>query len=87
MRQFTWAIAVLGLWLCASRAPNGPVRVTSDGPDACDPAYPTLCIPPAVPDLDCLDIPASNFPVEPPDPHAFDADHDGLGCEPWPGKS
>jgi hypothetical protein len=47
----------------------------------CDPAYPTVCIPPPPPDLDCKDIPYKNFKVLPPDPHKFDSDHDGVGCE------
>ncbi|MCC6313137.1 MAG: thermonuclease family protein [Thermomicrobiales bacterium] len=47
----------------------------------CDPSYPTLCIPPGAPDLDCKDISARRFPVLPPDPHRFDGDHDGVGCE------
>ena len=47
----------------------------------CDPSYPTVCIPPPPPDLDCGDIPYSNFPVLPPDPHGFDGDGDGIGCE------
>jgi hypothetical protein len=47
----------------------------------CDPAYPTVCIPPPPPDLDCADIPYRNFTVLPPDPHLFDGDHDGIGCE------
>lgn len=48
---------------------------------SCDPSYPTLCIPPNSPDLDCPDISARRFPVRPPDPHRFDGDHDGIGCE------
>jgi hypothetical protein len=47
----------------------------------CDPAYPTVCIPSPPPDLDCKDIPYKNFKVLPPDPHRFDSDHDGIGCE------
>ncbi|MDP9250660.1 MAG: hypothetical protein M3O78_04755 [Chloroflexota bacterium] len=47
----------------------------------CDPAYPTVCIPPPPPDLDCADIPYRRFTVLPPDPHHFDGDHDGIGCE------
>jgi micrococcal nuclease len=35
----------------------------------CDPAYPTVC------------IPYRRFRVLSPDPHHFDADHDGIGCE------
>jgi micrococcal nuclease len=47
----------------------------------CDPSYPGVCIPPPPPDLDCADIPYRNFRVLPPDPHHFDGDHDGIGCE------
>jgi micrococcal nuclease len=47
----------------------------------CDPSYPDVCIPPPPPDLDCADIPYRNFRVVPPDPHRFDGDHDGVGCE------
>jgi hypothetical protein len=47
----------------------------------CDPAYPTVCIAPPPPDLDCSDIPYRNFKVLPPDPHHFDSDGDGIGCE------
>ncbi len=50
-------------------------------PGACDPSYPTTCIPPAPPDLNCSDITARAFTVLPPDPHGFDGDGDGLGCE------
>ena len=49
--------------------------------DDCDPAYPTVCIPSPPPDLDCGDIPYRNFVVLPPDPHHFDGDGDGIGCE------
>jgi len=47
----------------------------------CDPSYPTLCIPPNSPDLDCGDVGVKGFPVLPPDPHRFDRDKDGIGCE------
>lgn len=47
----------------------------------CDPAYPDVCIPPPPPDLDCADIAYRNFRVLPPDPHHFDGDGDGVGCE------
>ena len=54
-----------------------------EGEPECEPSYPTLCIPPGLPDLDCPDIePAFKpFPVLPPDPHGFDGDNDGIGCE------
>jgi len=47
----------------------------------CDPAYPTVCIQPPPPDLDCADVPFTNFKVLSPDPHGFDGDGDGVGCE------
>jgi micrococcal nuclease len=48
---------------------------------ACHPSYPTVCIPPAPPDLDCPQIPHRRFTVVGDDPHGFDGDHDGIGCE------
>ena len=56
-----------------------PVKPT--GKTSCDPSYPTVCIAPYPPDLNCIDIPYSNFQVFSPDPHGFDADFDGVGCE------
>jgi hypothetical protein len=65
--------------------PAGPTPTPAAGPSGaatgCDPAYPTVCIPPPPPDLDCGDVAYRNFVVLPPDPHHFDGDHDGIGCE------
>lgn len=47
----------------------------------CHPSYPDVCIPPPPPNLDCKDIPYRNFKALPPDPHNFDTDGDGIGCE------
>lgn len=60
-----------GLWALPARP----------GTTRCDPSYPDVCIPPPPPDLDCSDIPYRRFRVLPPDPHRFDGDHDGIGCE------
>ncbi len=49
--------------------------------DACDPAYPDVCIPPPPPDLDCSNVDERRFTVLPPDPHNFDGDLNGRGCE------
>lgn len=46
----------------------------------CNKSYPDVCIP-SPPDLDCKDIRYRNFKVLPPDPHKFDRDKDGVGCE------
>ena len=47
----------------------------------CDSAYSDVCIPSSPPDLDCGDIPDRNFKVKSSDPHNFDGDSDGIGCE------
>jgi micrococcal nuclease len=48
----------------------------------CDAAYPDFCIPSPPPDLDCKDVaPHKRFKVLSPDPHHFDSDGDGVGCE------
>lgn len=76
-----------GLWgLPVNQAPSVPPptnRPPSAGPGGsnCDPAYPDVCIPPAPPDLDCKDVSYRRFRVLPPDPHRFDSDGDGIGCE------
>jgi hypothetical protein len=61
------------------------VSVPSDevAAQACDLAYPDFCIPPVaeVGDLDCPDLSFANFTVLDPDPHGFDTDLDGIGCE------
>ncbi|MFQ5919877.1 MAG: thermonuclease family protein, partial [Thermoplasmata archaeon] len=64
-------------WTGCSSAPPPPPPPEEN----CDPAYPTVCIPSPPPDLDCGDIPHRNFEVLPPDPHHFDGDGDGIGCE------
>ena len=73
-----------GCALVAAPLPTEPVRAPEPPPPSgnCDPSYPTVCIPPAPPDLDCGDIPYRRFQVLPPDPHNFDGnDNDGVGCE------
>jgi micrococcal nuclease len=50
-------------------------------PANCDPSYPTVCTRPPPPDLDCGDVPYKNFRVLQPDPHRFDGNRDGYGCE------
>lgn len=66
------------IWTCGRRQPPSPRG-------RCDPSYPTVCIPPPPPDLDCGEISYRTFTVlynvPNPDPHKFDGDHDGVGCE------
>lgn len=61
--------------------PKCPNKNQSQGRGGCHQSYPTVCIPPRPPDLDCKDIPYRYFPVRGGDPHNFDSDHDGIGCE------
>jgi hypothetical protein len=61
--------------------PTPMPKPTAASRSGCDPSYPTVCIPPPPPDLDCKDIPYRNFKVLQPDPHHFDGDKDGVGCE------
>lgn len=79
-----------GLWgACPVDAPpstqpptKAPAAAPGPAPTGnCDPSYPDVCIPPAPPDLDCGDITYRRFRVVGSDPHRFDADHDGVGCE------
>jgi micrococcal nuclease len=57
----------------------------SGGGSDCDPSYVGVCIPSPPPDLDCGEISFKRFTVRHdvpnPDPHGFDGDRDGIGCE------
>ena len=66
-----------GLWATLPKAQHA---LPSDRKQ-CDASYPDVCIPSPPPDLDCSDIPYRHFPVLPPDPHRFDGDKNGIGCE------
>jgi len=72
-----------GLWGSTPTPAPTPTPPPAAPPPAtnCDASYPTVCIPPYPPDLDCGDISFRRFQVVPPDPHGFDGDHDGIGCE------
>ena len=50
-------------------------------PRKCDASYPQVCIPSSPPDLDCGEIEHRNFKVLTADPHGFDGDGDGVGCD------
>jgi hypothetical protein len=52
-----------------------------DDNNNCDPSYPDVCISSPPPDLDCGDIPDTDFTVLAPDPHGLDSEVDGIGCE------
>jgi micrococcal nuclease len=68
-----------------ARTTNTTVSTTTTAAGNCAPSYPMVCIPPPPPDLNCRDIRYTDFrviyTVPNPDPHGFDGDHDGIGCE------
>ena len=74
-------LALLGVALaaavCSLGYPHGVARVQA----SCDPSYPAICIPPPPPKLNCPDILYRDFQVVGNDPHGFDGNHDGVGCE------
>ena len=69
--------------IASTPAPAKPVAVATSVATrtGCDPSYPGVCIPPYPPDLDCGQIVFRRFVVLPPDPHRFDGNRDGVGCE------
>ena len=87
-RRGIWGACPGAVWDPLGPATTGPGSGAQAGTTpgrgiagGCDPSYPTVCIPPPPPDLDCDDIPHERFRVRPPDPHGFDGEGDGLGCE------
>ena len=66
-----------GMWLLPNHAYSQFGNLTGK----CDPAYPAVCIKSPPPNLNCPDIPITDFKVLPPDPHGFDRDGNGIGCE------
>ena len=47
----------------------------------CDSAYPEACLKSPPPNLNCPDIPNTDFKFLPPDPHGSDRDENGRGCK------
>lgn len=89
--------AGIGLWGSSpTPAPTPPPAAAPNPPPAmiqplvppaatCEPSYPGICIAIGSADLDCGDIAWRQFAVvwnvPNPDPHRFDGDADGIGCE------
>ena len=76
---------VLGFACLSGAKPPPPPPPPPPSGGTCVASYPTVCIPPPPPDLDCGDLSYRNFPVRwdvaDPDPHRFDGNRDGVGCE------
>jgi micrococcal nuclease len=72
-----------GLWSACGDVAAPPTTPSTTPPAAggCDASYPDLCLPPPPPDLDCGDVDERRFRVEGADPHNFDGDRNGVGCE------
>lgn len=68
-----------GLWSACDDVPAPAPAPRADG--GCDASYPDTCLPSPPPDLDCRDIGERRFRVEGGDPHNFDGDGNGIGCE------
>ncbi len=69
-----------GFWSDLYMMPTITVEPTEDARAGCDPCYPDVCIPDVSYDLDCRDISFRRFRCI-CDPHGFDGDNDGIGCE------
>jgi micrococcal nuclease len=69
----------------ASPPPPPPPAPDPPPAPACDPSYPSMCIPPPPPILSCSDVGEKDFPVRHDvpnaDPHGFDPDENGIGCQ------
>lgn len=74
-------VATIALPTATPLPPPPTAAPTSPPVGNCDPSYPDVCIAPPPPDLNCSDVPYGNFTVLPPDPHNFDGDGNGRGCE------
>jgi hypothetical protein len=59
--------------------PTTTTTTTSEPAANCESGY-DPCVPPYPPDLDCADV-GGPITVSGSDPHGFDADGDGSGCE------
>jgi hypothetical protein len=74
-------VVLLGLLIGVLFAATQSYNVFGTQDENCDPSYPEVCIAPPPPDLNCGDIPYDDIRVEGNDPHGFDREGDGIGCE------
>jgi hypothetical protein len=65
----------------ARTATPAPTSRPGDKSSRCHRSYPGVCIAPPPPDLDCGDVPFKRFEVRGSDPHRFDGNDDGIGCQ------
>jgi hypothetical protein len=62
------------------RQDRAPQASDGGGQPSCDPNYSGACVPIVSYDLDCADISGTVY-IKGSDPHGFDGDGDGVGCE------
>ncbi len=77
---------LLGLSVILSAAVTISIKLNASSDNdrqdqKCDASYSDVCIASPPPDLNCDEITDKNFRVVPPDPHGFDREGDGIGCE------
>lgn len=70
--------ALLGIVIMSTTLHANNIFASPD--ENCDPSYPDVCIAPP-PNLNCDDVPYNDIKVEGDNPHGFDREGDGIGCE------
>jgi hypothetical protein len=70
---------LLGLSLLSTALHTNSLNASAD--ENCDPSYPDVCVPSSPPDLNCDDVSYNDIRVVGADPHGFDREGDGIGCE------
>jgi hypothetical protein len=83
MRRFLVIAIILAgaAWQLGWWSPNLDVPGMVTERAACDPSYPTVCISQPPPRLTCGDLSVGAFKVFGEDPHGFDPDENGIGCD------
>jgi hypothetical protein len=67
--------------LPGSQPPTPTPQLSTTSAQGCDPNYSGACVPLSTVDLDCPQIPATDFSSTGNDPHDLDGDKDGIACE------
>ncbi len=84
---FSIVLLVIGIITIPVYAQKSPIEENCDNPDDedncidCDNSYPDFCIASPPPKLSCKDISKHDFKVKGSDPHGFDGDNNGIGCQ------
>jgi micrococcal nuclease len=84
--QATAVAGGIGLWAPQPTPVPTPAPIVPLVPqNNCEPSYPDFCLAIGTADLDCGDVQWRRFTVlwnvANPDPHRFDGEGDGIGCE------